>query len=119
MVRSVSRGITFFCTRSEINMTPKIGLALGGGGARGLAHIGILKVLLREQIPIDVVTGTSMGGIVGAMHAVGLSPEQMEAEATKRGEIGQIFKLIDLRLVGSGLLGGKRIKKMLVDMLGA
>jgi NTE family protein len=60
-----------------------------------------------------------MGGIVGAMHAVGLSPEQMEAEATKRGEIGQIFKLIDLRLVGSGLLGGKRIKKMLAEMLGA
>ena len=100
-------------------MTPKIGLALGGGGARGLAHIGILKVLLREQIPIDVITGTSMGGIVGAMHAVGLSPEQMEAEATKRGEIGQIFKLVDLQLVGSGLLGGKRIKKMLVEMLGA
>jgi NTE family protein len=100
-------------------MSPKIGLALGGGGARGLAHIGILKVLLREQIPIDVISGTSMGGIVGAMHAVGLSPEQMEAEATKRGEIGQIFKLIDLRLIGSGLLGGKRIKKMLVEMLGA
>jgi NTE family protein len=100
-------------------MSPKIGLALGGGGARGLAHVGILKVLLREQIPIDVISGTSMGGIVGAMHAVGLSPEQMEAEATKRGEIGQIFKLIDLRLVGSGLLGGKRIKKMLVEMLGA
>jgi NTE family protein len=100
-------------------MTPKIGLALGGGGARGLAHIGILKVLLREQIPIDVITGTSMGGIVGAMHAVGLSPEQMEAEATKRGEIGQIFKLVDLQLVGSGLVGGKRIKKMLVEMLGA
>jgi NTE family protein len=100
-------------------MTPTIGLALGGGGARGLAHVGVLKVLQREQIPVDVVTGTSMGGIVGAMHAVGMSPEQMEAEATKRGEIGQIFRLIDLRLVGSGLLGGKRIKKMLVDMLGA
>jgi len=100
-------------------MTAKIGLALGGGGARGLAHIGILKVLLREQIPIDVVTGTSMGGIVGAMHAVGLSPEQMEAEATKRGEIGQIFKLIDLRLIGSGLLGGKHVKKLLTEMLGA
>jgi NTE family protein len=100
-------------------MTPKIGLALGGGGARGLAHIGVLKVLQREQIPISVITGTSMGGIVGAMHAVGMSPEQMEAEATKRGEIGQMFKLIDLRLVGSGLLGGKRIKKMLIEMLGA
>jgi NTE family protein len=100
-------------------MTAKIGLALGGGGARGLAHIGILKVLLREQIPIDGITGTSMGGIVGAMHAVGLSPEQMEAEATKRGKIGHIFKMVDLQLVGSGLLGGKRIKKMLVEMLGA
>jgi NTE family protein len=100
-------------------MTPKIGLALGGGGARGLAHIGVLKVLLREHIPIDAIAGTSMGGIVGAMHAVGLSPEQMEAEATKRGEIGQIFKLIDLRLIGSGLLGGKRIKKLLIEMLGA
>src|SRR5512135_1749527 len=118
MVRSTARGITV-CTRSKINMTPKIGLALGGGGARGLAHIGILKVLRREQIPIDVITGTSMGGIVGAMHAVGLSPDQMEAEATKRGEIGQIFKLIDPRLVGSGLLGGNRIKKMLAEMLGA
>jgi NTE family protein len=100
-------------------MTPKIGLVLGGGGARGLAHVGILKVLQREQIPIDVISGTSMGGIVGAMHAVGLSPEQMEAEATKRGEIGQIFKLIDLRLVGNGLLGGNRIKKLLAEMLGA
>ncbi len=100
-------------------MMTKIGLALGGGGARGLAHIGILKVLQREQIPIDVITGTSMGGIVGAMQAVGLSIEQMEAEALKRGDIGHIFKLIDLRLIGSGLLGGKRIKKLLADMLGA
>ncbi len=100
-------------------MTAKIGLALGGGGARGLAHIGILKVLQREQLPIDVITGTSMGGIVGAMFAAGMSIEQMEAEALKRGDIGQIFKLIDLRLVGSGLLGGRRIKKLLAEMLGA
>ena len=100
-------------------MTAKMGLALGGGGARGLAHIGILKVLQREQIPIDVVTGTSMGGIVGALYAAGKSIDEIEVEALKRGDIGQIFKLIDLRLVGSGLLGGKRIKKLLVQMLGA
>jgi NTE family protein len=99
-------------------MTPKFGLALGGGGARGLAHIGILKVLQREQIPIDVVSGTSMGGIVGAMYAVGMSIDQMETEALKRGELGQIFKLIDLRLIGNGLLSGKRIKKLLAEMLG-
>jgi NTE family protein len=100
-------------------VSSKIGLALGGGGARGLAHIGILKVLQREQIPIDVISGTSMGGIVGAMYAVGKSTDEMEAVALKHGEISQIFKLIDLRLIGSGLLGGKRIKKLLVEVLGA
>ena len=50
-------------------MRKKIGLALGGGGARGLAHIGVLKVLESEQIPIDLIVGTSMGAIIGAMYA--------------------------------------------------
>jgi len=48
----------------------KVGLALGGGGARGLAHIGVLKVLERENIPIDIITGTSMGAIIGAVYAL-------------------------------------------------
>lgn len=48
----------------------KVGLALGGGGARGLSHIGVLRVLVEEGIPIDIITGTSMGAIVGAMYAV-------------------------------------------------
>lgn len=47
----------------------KVGLALGGGGARGLAHVGVLKVLEEEQIPIDIIAGTSMGSIIGAMYA--------------------------------------------------
>jgi len=50
--------------------TPKVGLALGGGGARGLAHIGVLKVLQRERIPIDALAGTSMGAIVGGAFAL-------------------------------------------------
>lgn len=50
-------------------MKTKVGIALGGGGARGLAHIGILKVLEEETIPIDIITGTSMGSIIGAMYA--------------------------------------------------
>jgi len=50
-------------------MKKKVGLALGGGGARGLAHIGVLKVLSEEQIPIDFIAGTSMGSIIGAMYA--------------------------------------------------
>lgn len=48
----------------------KVGLALGGGGARGLAHIGVLKVLERENIPIDLITGTSMGAIIGAVYSL-------------------------------------------------
>ncbi|MDE2433523.1 MAG: patatin-like phospholipase family protein [Burkholderiales bacterium] len=62
---------------------PKIGLVLSGGGARGLAHVGVLKVLERERIPVDVIAGTSMGAIVGGLYAAGLSAEQIEAEVLK------------------------------------
>jgi NTE family protein len=57
---------------------PKIGLALSGGGARGLAQIGILKVLEREKIPIDCIAGTSMGGILGGLYAAGYSADELE-----------------------------------------
>ena len=57
---------------------PKVGLALSGGGARGLAQIGILKVLEREKIPIDFIAGTSMGGILGGLYAAGYSTEELE-----------------------------------------
>lgn len=57
---------------------PKIGLALSGGGARGLAQIGILKVFEREKIPIDFIAGTSMGGILGGLYAAGYSAEELE-----------------------------------------
>ena len=57
---------------------PRIGLALSGGGARGIAHVGVLKVLDEMRIPIHCVTGTSMGAIVGGTFAVGTSPEDIE-----------------------------------------
>src|SRR4030065_70833 len=56
----------------------RIGLALGGGGARGLAHIGVLKVLDSEKIPIDLVVGTSMGALVGGAYASGISPDELK-----------------------------------------
>lgn len=56
----------------------KVGLVLSGGGAKGLAHIGVLKALEENNIPIDYITGTSMGGIVGAMYAAGYSPKEIE-----------------------------------------
>jgi NTE family protein len=58
--------------------TPRIGLALSGGGARGIAHVGVLKVLDDLRIPISCVTGTSMGAIVGGTFAAGRTPQDME-----------------------------------------
>jgi len=57
---------------------PRVGLALSGGGARGFAHIGVLKALEAAGIPIDMVAGTSMGCVVGGLYAAGHSPEDLE-----------------------------------------
>ncbi|HPA51164.1 MAG TPA: patatin-like phospholipase family protein [Thermoanaerobaculia bacterium] len=57
---------------------PTVGLVLSGGSAHGLAHVGVLKVLHELRIPVDVVTGTSMGSIVGGLYAAGMSPPEME-----------------------------------------
>ena len=57
---------------------PRIGLVLGGGGARGAAHIGVLKELERLRVPIDAIVGTSMGAIVGGLYATGVSAEELE-----------------------------------------
>jgi NTE family protein len=59
---------------------PKIGLALSGGGAKGFAHIGVLKVLEEMHVPVDYVAGTSIGAVVGALYASGMSPEEIERE---------------------------------------
>ncbi|HXX86382.1 MAG TPA: patatin-like phospholipase family protein, partial [Casimicrobiaceae bacterium] len=63
---------------AAVPTTPRIGLALSGGGARGIAHVGVLKVLEELRVPIHCVTGTSMGAIVGATFAAGRTPEEME-----------------------------------------
>ena len=57
----------------------RIGLVLSGGGARGLAHIGVLRVLQKLRVPIDAIAGTSMGAVVGGLYASGLTPKQIEA----------------------------------------
>ena len=58
---------------------PRIGLALGGGGARGFAHIGVLQWLEAHRVPVDVIGGTSMGGLVGGGFATGMTPEEIRA----------------------------------------
>lgn len=56
----------------------KVAVVLGGGGAKGVAHIGVLKVLEEAGVPIDIVAGTSMGAIVGGLYAIGYSPDEIE-----------------------------------------
>ena len=65
----------------------KVGLALGGGGARGISHIGVLKVLERERIPIDIITGTSMGAILGAAYALEKNLHKLEEIVKKYSKI--------------------------------
>ena len=57
---------------------PTIGLVLSGGGARGAAHIGVLKYLEANNIPVDIITGTSFGAIVGGLYASGMSAAEIE-----------------------------------------
>ncbi|MFN2135645.1 MAG: patatin-like phospholipase family protein, partial [Candidatus Promineifilaceae bacterium] len=58
----------------------RLALALGGGGARGLAHVGVLKVLDRAGIAVHAIAGTSMGGVIGALYAAGLSAAEIERQ---------------------------------------
>jgi len=95
----------------------KVGLALGSGGARGLAHIGVLQILKRKNIKLDFVTGTSMGAVIGALYASGMEPEEIEAEALKIDK-RQARTLFRPSLTISGLTDGKNIIELLKKYIG-
>lgn len=100
-------------------MTPIVGLALGSGAARGLAHIGVLKVLKEASIPINMIAGTSMGAMVGACFAKDGDIAALEALALKM-HWRQLARLLDpkLNILKKGLVHGKRIEDMLRSLLG-
>jgi len=70
---------------------PRIGLVLSGGGARGMAHVGVIQVLEEMKIPISCIAGTSMGAVVGALYAAGMSPAEMGKFVTSM-EWNEAFK---------------------------
>src|SRR5580658_5718929 len=74
---------TVFAQNTTTHKRPKIGIALSGGGAKGLAHIGILKASDSAGLQIEYITGTSMGAIIGAMYAVGYTSDSIERLARK------------------------------------
>ena len=97
---------------------PRIGLALGGGGARGLAHIGVLKVLEREGFPVDLLAGASMGGVIAAGYAAGLDAAALEEEALRMGRWRNLLPLVDRSLPGLGLVKGARVREYFMQQLG-
>jgi NTE family protein len=95
---------------------PVIGLALGGGAARGFAHIGILRTLLANGIVPDVVVGTSIGAVVGGSYAAG---HLDSLEEWARGlQPRNILGYLDIRLNGSGLIGGDKLAAQLEATIG-
>ncbi len=95
----------------------KVGLALSGGAARGLAHIGVLEVLDREGIPIDMVAGTSSGAVVGALYAQGKDSRYIKDQAIALSQ-KKLASLIDPSLPRSGFIRGEKIKELLAAEFG-
>lgn len=122
---------------AETTERPRIGLALGGGGALGFAHIGVLKVLEEHRIPVDFIAGTSMGSIVAGLYASGMSPDEMQvflegldwndvmSDATPRQELYFRRKQDDQRylfeiglnfdgpVVGTGMAAGQKFSNLM------
>jgi len=95
---------------------PTIGLVLGGGAARGFAHIGVLRVLMRRGFKFDVIAGTSIGAMAGGCYAAGQLDtfEEWARSLTRR----RVFGYLDFSLAGSGLIGGGRLAERLQETFG-
>ena len=103
-------------TPERTSERPTIGLALGGGGARGFAHIGVIRTLLAHGIEPDIIVGTSIGAVVGGCQAAGRLDviEDWARGLTKRGILGYL----DISLSGGGLIGGGKLAARLEEKLG-
>ena len=95
---------------------PKIGLALGSGAARGLAHIGVLKVFIENRVPIAAIAGTSIGAMIGALYAAGVSVAQME-EIAEDVDWRDLARLVDPIFPGAGLIDGKKVARFIAGIL--
>lgn len=95
-----------------------LGLALSGGGARGLAHVGVLKALTDENIRISSLSGCSMGGLVSALFAIGYSAKEIEAIAIKHTTVREMINLVDRTPRRRGLIVGHRLRNLLAQLIG-
>ncbi|PKO03536.1 MAG: hypothetical protein CVU43_02080 [Chloroflexi bacterium HGW-Chloroflexi-5] len=96
----------------------KLGLALSGGGARGFAHIGVLKVLTEENIQVSCLSGTSMGGLVGTLYAIGYTAKEIEKIAVKHTTLREMINLVDRTPHRRGLILGQRLRNLFAQLIG-
>ena len=89
-----------------------IGVALGGGAAFGLSHVGVLKVLDERGVPIDLISGTSMGSIIALAYASGMTPRRMRQIAAQLRNLRTVFSLLDFTLTRPGFLAGDGIRRL-------
>lgn len=103
-------------TLDKPSQRPNIALVLGGGAARGFAHIGVIRTLIARGLTPDIITGTSIGAVVGGCHAAGKldAVEQWARSLTRRN----LWGYLDVSFSGSGLLNGGRLADKLIEAVG-
>jgi NTE family protein len=94
-----------------------VGIALGGGAAFGISHVGVLEVLDEAGIPVDLVAGTSMGSIVGLGYAGGMTGAEMHEVARRQSNLPSAIRALDLSFSGLGLMSGRRLVKTFSHLL--
>ena len=111
-----SRVVRHIARRASNNL---VGLVLGSGAALGLAHVGVLKVLERERIPIDMIAGSSIGALIGSLYAVGKTAAEVEQAALEINNRFRLTQFMDINLFPiRGLLHGDNVMKRFKSQLG-
>lgn len=95
-----------------------IGLALGSGAALGLAHVGVLKIIEKEKVPVDMLAGTSMGALIGAFWAVGMTADDIKDIISEFSKPISNLRLADLTWPKMGLIKGREVRRFLQRKLG-
>jgi NTE family protein len=97
---------------------PRVGVALGGGSARGYAHIGVLAALERRGLAPDVIVGTSFGAVIGALYALGHTPAQLRCDAERLRRRDVLPRIVDLGLDRGALFAGERLEAYFRSLVG-
>jgi NTE family protein len=119
-VQTIRSALAHVCERFAMRAAglgrPTVGIALGSGAARGLAHIGVLEVLEENAVPVDMVAGCSMGAVVGGCYAAGMSPREIREVALSIDK-REMLKYTDPGVARrSGLINGRRIQELVREL---